>query len=54
VIAQAVNAVRLHADWRPVVGLASSDAGCLVERVLANVVIEAAVAAHNRDIQQSR
>jgi hypothetical protein len=48
----AVNAVRLHADWRPLVGLTPADAGTLVERVLAVVVMEAAVVAHNRDMKQ--
>jgi hypothetical protein len=53
VIAEAVNAVRLHADWRPLVGLTSDDEGTLVERVLARVVIEQAVVAHNRDARAS-
>jgi hypothetical protein len=39
VIAEAVNAVRLHADWRPLVGLTSDDEGTLV--------------AHNRDARAS-
>jgi hypothetical protein len=51
-IAEAVNAVRLNADWRPLVGLTTADEGTLVERVLARVVIEQAVAAHNRDAQK--
>lgn len=45
----AVNAVRLHADWRPLLGLTRHDEGTLIERVLANVVIDAAVQAHNAD-----
>jgi hypothetical protein len=52
VIAEAVNAVRLHADWKPLVGLTRSDEGTLVERVLARVVIERAVELHNRDARQ--
>lgn len=52
-IAEAVNAVRLRADYRPLVGLTSSDEGSLEERVIARVVIEQAVAAHNRDVANS-
>lgn len=50
----AVNAVRLHADWRPILGLTPEDAGTLVERVLADVVIAAAVDAHNRDVAEAK
>jgi len=49
----AVNAVRLRADWRPLVGLRPEDAGTLVERVLAETVIGAAVDAHNADVAQA-
>ncbi|HEY3021814.1 MAG TPA: hypothetical protein VGJ32_16565 [Solirubrobacteraceae bacterium] len=49
----AVNAVRLRMDWRPLVGLTPDDAGELVERVLARVVLEAAVAAHNDDVRRA-
>jgi hypothetical protein len=44
----------LHADWRPLVGLTPDDAGTLWERVLADVVIERAVEAHNRDVAQAK
>lgn len=39
----AVSAVVLRQDWRPLMGLGPSDAGGLVEYVLANVVLERAV-----------
>lgn len=42
-----VNAVLLHADWRPLAGLGPDDAGTLVERALASAVIEAATEQHN-------
>jgi hypothetical protein len=45
-----VNAVRLNADWRPLAGLTPADVGTLVEFVLTRVVIEAAVAAVNREV----
>lgn len=48
-----VNAVRLNADWRPLAGLAPDDAGSLIERVLASVVVGAAVEAHNRDVERT-
>jgi len=50
---EAVNAVRLRADWRPLLGLGPEDAGTLIERVLARVVIGLAVEAHNADVNQS-
>lgn len=43
----AISAVRLGGDWRPVVGLTPEDAGSWIERLLAEVVIEAAVKQHN-------
>ena len=49
-----VNAVRLHADWRPLAGLGPDDAGTWVERVLASVVIEAATEAHNADMNKMK
>lgn len=49
-----MNAVRLNADWRPLTGLTPEDAGTLIERVLADRVIEAAVEAHNRDVEQAK
>jgi hypothetical protein len=50
---EAVNAVRLRADWRPLVGLTAEDAGTMIERVLARCVIGLAVEAHNADVKQS-
>jgi hypothetical protein len=47
----AVNAVRLQMDWRPVLGVTPADAGTLVERVLAEEVLDAAVHAHNEDMK---
>lgn len=47
----AVNAVRLHMDWRPIMGLTDEDQGSFIERVLAGVVLEAAVEAHNADVK---
>lgn len=44
-----MNAVRMHMDYRPLVGLGPDDHGTLVERVIARVVMEAAVDAHNAD-----
>lgn len=41
-------------DWRPLVGLTDADQGSLVERVLSRVVLEAAVAAHNRDVDAAK
>jgi hypothetical protein len=46
-VSQAANAVRLGTDWRPLMGLRPDDVGTVVERVLANVVMEAAVAAES-------
>jgi hypothetical protein len=54
VIAECVSAVRLRMDWRPLAGLTPSDEGSLAERVLARVVLEAAVNAHNRDVERSK
>jgi len=48
-----VNAVRLHMDWRPLVGLRPADAGSLVELVLAHVVTAMAVEAHNEDARRT-
>jgi len=50
---EAVNAVRLRADWRPLLGLTPEDAGSLVERVLARTVIGLAVVAHNEDVERA-
>ena len=47
---EAVNAVRLNADWKSVMGVTPDDAGTFIERVLASVVIEAATEAHNADM----
>jgi hypothetical protein len=40
-------------DWRPLVGLAPDDAGTFWERVLAQVVLGAAVEAHNSDVEKA-
>ena len=40
-------------DYRPLVGLTPEDAGGLVERVVATVVLEAAVEAHNSDVKRA-
>jgi hypothetical protein len=40
-------------DYRPLVGLTPDDVGTLVERVIARVVLEAAVVAHNDDVRAS-
>lgn len=45
----AVNAVRLQMDWRPIMGLTDDLRGTLIERVLATEILSAAVDAHNRD-----
>lgn len=44
-----VNATRLGIDWRPVLGVTPADAGCLIERLLAEEVIARAVEQHNAD-----
>jgi hypothetical protein len=49
----AVNAVRLRMDWRPLMGLEPKHAGTLVERVIARVVMERAVLAHNDDVRRA-
>lgn len=49
---EAVNAIQLHVDWRPFVGLTPDDAGTLIERVLAGVVLGAAVEAHNKNVER--
>lgn len=51
---EAVNAVRLRADWRPLLGLAPDDAGTFIERVLARTVIALSVEAHNRDVERAK
>lgn len=53
-IAEAVNAVRLHTDPRPFTGLTDADQGTLVERVISRVVLEHAVDANNRDAEAAR
>lgn len=45
--------MRLRMDWRPLMGLTPDDAGTFVERVLAKVVVGAAVEAHNRDVKKA-
>lgn len=50
----AVNAVLLQADWRPVMGLTDTDQGSLIERVLTVTVLEAAVAQHNKSIESAK
>lgn len=40
-------------DWRPVAGLTFEDAGSLIERVIASVVLGAAVEAHNKDVAKA-
>lgn len=50
---EAVNAVRLRADWRPLLGLRPRDVGTFVDRLLSRAVIGLAVEAHNRDVQQA-
>jgi hypothetical protein len=52
-VTEAVSAVRLHMDWRPLVGLTSEDAGTLVERVLARVVLDRAIEETNRAIKRA-
>ena len=52
----AVNAVRLRMGWeavRSLLGLTDEDAGSLHERVLARVVLERAVDAHNNDVREA-
>lgn len=41
-------------DWRALLGLAPEDAGTLVERVLAQAVLDAAIEAHNRDVKRAQ
>lgn len=38
-------------DWRAIAGLTRDDAGSLVERVLARVVHQQAVAIHNKQVK---
>lgn len=40
-------------DWRPVAGLTSEDAGSRVERIIARVLLGAAVEAHNQDVARA-
>lgn len=51
---EAVNAVRLRMDWRPLVGLTPEDAGGMVERVLTRVVYERVLEAHNDDVRRNK
>lgn len=37
-------------DWRPVAGLTPDDAGSFIERLIARVLLGAAVEAHNADV----
>jgi hypothetical protein len=46
--------VRLRMDWKPLWGLTPDDAGTFVERVSAQVVLGAAVEAHNADVQRQK
>lgn len=48
----AVNAVRMQMDWRPIVGLTEDLSGTLIERVLATEILTAAVDAHNKDVKK--
>jgi hypothetical protein len=48
-----VNAVRLNMDWRPLAGLAEADRGSFIERVIAKVILGAAVEAHNEDVRKA-
>lgn len=41
-------------DWRPLAGLTADDAGTYIERVLARVVLGAAVEAHNKDAERMK
>ena len=50
----AVNAVLLQADWRPVFGLTDDLQGTLIERVLAVTVLSAAVEQHNKSIERAK
>jgi hypothetical protein len=50
---EAVNAVRLRADWKPLLGIVAEDAGTFIERVLARCVIGLAVEAHNEDVRKA-
>lgn len=40
-------------DWRPLAGLTPDDSGTFIEKVLAAVVLGAAVEAHNSDAKKS-
>ena len=53
VVGEAVSAVRLQMDWRPLVGLTSADEGSVVERVLARVVLDRAIDETNRAIKKA-
>lgn len=50
---EAVNAVRLRADWRPLLGLRQQDVGTFVDRLLSRVVVGLAVEAHNEDVAKA-
>lgn len=50
-IREAVTAARLRIDYRPLVGLTQADEGTLVERVIARVLTEQTLLAHNRAIK---
>lgn len=41
-------------DWRPLAGLTPEDHGTFIERLLARVVLGAAVEAHNADVKASK
>jgi hypothetical protein len=49
----AAQAVGMRMGWRELVGLRPEDAGSAVERVLALVVLETALEAHNRAIEEA-
>lgn len=48
----AVNAVRLRMDVRPIAGLAEEDRGTRWERVLIEEILREAVEQHNRDVER--
>lgn len=49
----AVQAARLHMDWRPYVGLTEAHRGTLVERVIARVVLDEVIEQHNADVKNA-
>jgi hypothetical protein len=49
----AVNAVRLHTDWRPLCGLGPEHVGTRIERMIAKTVLDKAVELHNEDVRKA-